>query len=158
MKPGHSLVSRAKFQAVAWFCDTRETLAAYVECSMAISQNDLDWFAARLLIAVYDTNTEHRMSVQVSALADMVRNAKRAIATASDASARLNGSAQRVVQRVAEVEAMVNELNAAEVELAEALGATSNGGPPLDDTPASSPPLSIDASLRQVEANNSSVS
>lgn len=29
-----------------------------------ISQNDLDWYAARLAIAVYDTNAEYRMSIQ----------------------------------------------------------------------------------------------
>ena len=31
---------------------------------MPIKQNDLDWYAARLAIAVYDTNAEYRMSIQ----------------------------------------------------------------------------------------------
>lgn len=121
---------------------------------MPVRQNDLDWFAARLMLAVYDTNTEYRMSVLVSNLADTVRSAKAAIATASDAASRLNGSAARVVQRVAEVEAMVVDLNTAEKELADALGASSNGGPPLDEPANSqpaSPPLTIDQSLRAVE-------
>lgn len=129
---------------------------------MAVSQNDLDWFAARLSIAVYDTNMEHRirMSTQVSALADVVRNAKAAIATASDSALRLKGSADRVVLRVAEVEAMVGELNAAEKELAEALGSTSNGGPPLDvgvsasGSSAASPEAGINSSITQVQNAN----
>lgn len=98
------------------------------------------------------------MSVLVQNLAETVRSAKKAIATASDASSRLVGSAERVVQRVREVEAMVVELNAAESELAEALGSSSNGGPPLDDTApsSSSPDITLEQSLRQVEAANAS--
>lgn len=102
------------------------------------------------------------MSVQVQALADVVRNAKAAIATAGDSALRLKGSAQRVVQRVAEVEAMVGELNAAEVELADALGSTSNGGPPLDTGASTSsasvtssvPTETIDSSIIKVQAAN----
>lgn len=30
---------------------------------MPLSQNDLDWYAARLSIAVYDTNQEYRMGI-----------------------------------------------------------------------------------------------
>lgn len=97
------------------------------------------------------------MSVQVQALADVVRNAKAAIATAGDSAVRLKGSAERVVQRVAEVEAMVGELNAAEVELAAALGSTSNGGPPLETggtTSNVSPEAGINASIITVQAAN----
>lgn len=128
---------------------------------MPIPRNDLAIFAARVFVIADDINKELRMSAQVTALADMVRNAKAAIATASDASARLSGSAGRVVQRVAEVEAMVTELNAAESELAAALGSTSNGGPPLESTPVTSPvapELTIAASLHQVDKANASVS
>jgi hypothetical protein len=129
---------------------------------MPMTPDDWAWYAARVRTITVDINTEHRMSVQVSALADMVRNAKKAIATASDASTRLNGSAQRVVQRVAEVEAMVNELNAAESELAIALGSTSNGGPPLDSGATTSPASvtssvpteTIDSSIIKVQAAN----
>jgi hypothetical protein len=124
---------------------------------MAMSQFDLAmaFFAAHVLAATDEINKEHRMSVLVTDLAATVRKAKQAIATAGDASHRLVGSAQRVVARVAEVEAMVGELNAAEKELADALGSPANGGPPLVDgasTPANLPPLTIEGSIRQVEA------
>lgn len=128
---------------------------------MAVSQNHLDWFAARLLVAVYDTNVEHRMSVQVQQLADIVRRAKSAIATAGDSATRLEGSAQRVLARVAEVETMNTALNEAELELATALGSSSNGGPPLDVAPStppasSSPNETIDSSIIKVQAANAS--
>lgn len=122
---------------------------------MASWHDALGIYAARVLAAADDVNEEYRMSVLVSDLAATVRTAKKAINTAKDAANRLNGSAGRVVQRIAEVEAMVGELNAAEVELAEALGTNPNGGPPLSDTPASSAPeLTIDASIVQVQAAN----
>ena len=78
-----------------------------------------------------------------------------------DASAQLKGSADRLVQRVSEVQAMVVELNDAERELPDAFGSSSNGGPPLDSTPAlpasSAPPsITLDQSLRIVEASNAS--
>jgi hypothetical protein len=122
---------------------------------MASWHDALAIYAVTVLAAVNDVNEEHRMSVQVSALADVVRNAKAAIATASDSAARLKGSADRVVQRVAEVEAMVGELNAAESELAKALGSTSNGGPPLSDTPSSSP--AVLPSVSPVDGINASI-
>jgi hypothetical protein len=127
---------------------------------MPVSQNDLDWFAARLLVAVYDTNAEHRMSVQVQALAEVVRNAKLAIATAQTAAVRMSNSASRVVDRVAEVEGMIKALDDAEQELGQALGTVvSNGAPagPLPDTltlPSVSPAASIDASIVQVQNAN----
>jgi hypothetical protein len=127
---------------------------------MAVSQNDLDWFAARLMIAVYDTNKEHRMSVQVQALTEVVRQAKLAIATASTAAVRMSNSATRVSDRVAQVEGMIKELDAAEAELGAALGQMSNGGPPLSDTPATSqaaPAETVDSSIVKVQALNAPV-
>jgi hypothetical protein len=134
---------------------------------MAVSQNDLDWFAARLMIAVYDTNKEYRMSVQVQALTEVVRQAKLAIATASTAAVRMSNSAARVVDRVAQVEGMIKELDSAEAELGAALGQMSNGGPPLDDgvkigvdfgtTPSVvvvTPAETIDSSIVKVQALN----
>ena len=125
------------------------------------TQNDLDWFAARLMIAVYDINREHRMSVEVKGLADVVRRAKQAINAASDAAGRMQTSAERVTARVSQVEDMVKQLDAAEADLAAAVGQLSNGGPPLDDTRSSAavlqgggPQMSVEQSLRLVENQN----
>jgi hypothetical protein len=101
---------------------------------MAISQDDWAWFAARVRQAVVDINTEHRMSVQVSGLADIVRKAKTAIDTAGVAAVRLNDSAQRVVNTIGQVDDMTRQLDAANADLTAAVGAMSNGGPPLEDT------------------------
>jgi hypothetical protein len=112
------------------------------------------------LAAAHTTNVERRMSVQVQQLADIVRKAKTAIATAGDSATRLEGSAQRVLMRVAEVESMNTALNAAEAELATALGSSSNGGAPLSDTssslPQPSPVDAVAASVTQVQNANAS--
>lgn len=104
---------------------------------MAMSQDDWAWFAARVRQAVVDINTEHRMSVQVSGLADIVRKAKTAIDTAGVAAVRLNDSAQRVVNTIGQVDDMTRQLDAANADLTAAVGAMSNGGPPLADTTSS---------------------
>lgn len=121
---------------------------------MAVSQHDLVMIAAHVMVAADEINRDIKMSQQVAALADMVRKAKAAIATAMDASSRLEGTAGRVVLRVAEVEALTAALEDAEVQLADALGSSSNGGPPLSNTPAISPEAGIDASIIKVQNAN----
>lgn len=97
------------------------------------------------MLDVYDINRETseksnkpkekpKMSVEVKGLAATVRNAKEAIAKASDASAGMQQSAQKLVDTVAQVDAMRKEMDAAEAELQAALGTMTNGGPPLDTT------------------------
>lgn len=103
---------------------------------MTLGNNFLDWYAARLSIAVYDTNQEwkgKKMAVQVKGLADTVRQAKQAIAKASDVAVRVNDSANQLVSTMAAVEAMTSELDRANADLQGALGTITNGGPPLDD-------------------------
>lgn len=119
---------------------------------MPLSHDDLDWFARRLRIAVYDTNREYRMSVEVKGLAETVRRAKEAIGKASTAAVRMESSANRVSDRVAQVENMIKQLDAAEADLGAAVGALSNGGPPLDD--ASNSSLTLDQAKSVVHEAN----
>lgn len=108
-----------------------------------------------LAAALHTAHMRYCMSVQVRGLAETVRNAKAAIALASTASERMTVSAGRVVERVAQVESMIKELDSAEAELGAALGQMSNGGPPLDDgETAPAAPLTISGSLVQVAAAN----
>jgi ABC-type transporter Mla subunit MlaD len=79
------------------------------------------------------------MSVEVKGLADIVRQAKEAISLASSAGPKLRDSAQRVADKVTQVNDMIKQLDAADADLGAAIGAMSNGGPPLADTAPSSP-------------------
>ena len=123
-----------------------------------LSEHDFRWFAARLMVAMYDVNVESRresgMSVEVKGLAATIRDAKKAIANASDASARMQASAQRLTSTLAQVEEMTSQLDAAHAELQAAVGQLSNGGPPLEEPAQSSPATSVAASLRMVEDAN----
>src|SRR6267142_282420 len=101
---------------------------------MPLTRNDLAIFAARVFVIADDVNKEHRMSVQVKGLADIVRQAKSAIDTARAAAVRLNDSAQRVVNTIGQVDDMTRQLDAANADLTAAVGAMSNGGPPLETT------------------------
>lgn len=93
------------------------------------------------------------MSVEVKGLAETIRNAKKAIANASDVSARMQASAQRLTGTLAQVEEMTQQLDSAHAELQAAVGQLSNGGPPLDE-PAPSAPISLQAAANLVgEAN-----
>lgn len=73
------------------------------------------------------------MSVVVKGLADAVRRAKAGIDRAGATSTALGASAANLDSVVTQVEGMKNELDATAAELQAALGATTNGGPPLDD-------------------------
>lgn len=78
------------------------------------------------------------MSVEVKGLAEIVRQAKEAITLASSAGPKLRDSAQRVADKVSQVNDMIKQLDAADADLGAAIGAMSNGGPPLTDTVAPS--------------------
>lgn len=130
-----------------------------------MSQFDLAmaFFAAHVLAAADEINKEYRMSLQVKGLADIVRQAKSAIDTAGVAAVRLRSSAEAVVNTIGQVDDMTRQLDAANADLTAAVGAMSNGGPPLETTGGSaktSPdgtlavpqPLTIPGSIRQVEA------
>jgi cbb3-type cytochrome oxidase cytochrome c subunit len=102
-----------------------------------LSKDEQKWLAARLSIAVHDTNNEqrkreHQMSLEVKGLADTIRQAKTAISKASDAAARMNASAGRLTTTLAQVEDMTNQLDSANADLQGAVATLSNGGPPLE--------------------------
>lgn len=104
---------------------------------MAIAPPLFAAFVRQLNKAVDDTKAEYRMSVQVKGLADIVRQAKTAIDTAGNAAVRLQSSAQAVVNTIGQVDDMTRQLDAANADLQAAVGAMSNGGPPLEDTTSS---------------------
>src|ERR1700738_1087143 len=101
----------------------------------SLSENDLQWFAARLSIAVYDTNREHRlkMSVQIDGLTDMVKFVQSVASQASEAAARLQVSGSRVDDKLSMVNELVAQVDKADAALGAALGVMTNGGPPLND-------------------------
>lgn len=79
------------------------------------------------------------MSVEVKGLAEIVRQAKDAIRTASDAAAGMRNSATDLAATVGQVLDMQKQLDAANADLKAAVGAMSNGAPPLDSTTQSWP-------------------
>ncbi|MCK1742204.1 hypothetical protein IVA80_15370 [Bradyrhizobium sp. 139] len=101
-------------------------------------------FGGELLISANEINQERRrkMSVEVKGLAEIVRQAKDAIRTASDAAAGMRASATELSSTVGQVLDMKRQLDTANADLKAAVGAMSNGGPPLDE-PASSSPSSL---------------
>lgn len=119
-----------------------------------LTQNDLDWFAARLSIAVYDTNREYRrkMAAEVKGLAETVRQAKQAIARASSVAQRVNNSAASLAGTMQQVEEMTKQLDSANAELTAALGTITNGGPPLGD--GGQLPLTLDQAASVVADAN----
>ncbi|WP_454627749.1 hypothetical protein [Bradyrhizobium cenepequi] len=128
---------------------------------MAFAPPLLAAFIRQLNKAVDATKAEYQMSVQVKGLADIVRDAKRAIDTAGDAATRLRASANAVVATIGQVDDMTRQLDAANADLTAAVGAMTNGGPPLDDTASSeqsSPPASPadvkQASIQVANANS----
>lgn len=108
-------------------------------------------FAPPLFIALverlakaHNASVERRMSVQVTGLADTVRRAKAAIDAAGGAAVRLESSANAVVNTIGAVDNMTKQLDAANADLQAAVGVMTNGGPPLETSPApseSSPPV-----------------
>lgn len=113
---------------------------------------------AGLAYALHTFERETPMSLEVKGLADTIRAAKVAISKASDAAARMQGSAGRLTDTLGQVEDMTNQLDAANADLQGAVGTLSNGGPPLDATPApahvSSPGLSVPAAVTRVQNAN----
>lgn len=114
----------------------------------------------RLAVA-HNARVERRMSVQVSGLADTVRKAKAAIDAAGGAAQRLNDSATAVVNTIGKVDAMTQQLDAANRDLNDAVAVMSNGGPPLETTAVSaststsaSPAETIDSSITKVQIAN----
>lgn len=109
---------------------------------MPITQNDLDWLAARLSIAVYDTNREiraKRMSAQnITGLADVIRQAKAALAGVPAVADDMKNTTASVLSKVKQVQALVGELKSAEAELDGVLQSGANGGPPLETSQESS--------------------
>lgn len=113
-----------------------------------------DHLEDRLNLAVHDTNQEYRMSVQhVTGLADIVRQTRVALASASVAAGDMQTTATSVMTKVNQVQALTTELKAAEAELTAAIGQLSNGGPPLETTTPSS--ATVQTSLPPVGPNPS---
>lgn len=94
-------------------------------------------FAGEVVISAEELEREYQMSVEVKGLADIVRQAKDAIRIASDAAAGMRASANELTGTVNQVLEMKDELDRANADLKAAVGAMSNGGPPLDQ-PSSS--------------------
>jgi prophage DNA circulation protein len=91
------------------------------------------------------------MAVEVRGLADIVREAKNAIRTASDAAAGMRNSANELTSTVAQVLDMQKQLDSANADLRAAVGAMSNGG---DQPESSSPSLTLNQATNVVaEAN-----
>lgn len=123
---------------------------------MASWHDALAIYAVNVLAAVNDVNEEHRMSVQVTGLADTVRRAKAAIDAAGGAAARLESSANAVVNTIGAVDDMTKQLDAANADLQAAVGVMTNGGPPLVASPApapTSPPVVTLSLGTQVQAS-----
>jgi hypothetical protein len=105
-------------------------------------------FEGEVLISAEEIREKERrrkMSVQVKGLADTVRQAKAAIDKASTVATRVNTSASQLVATMAAVEDMTSHLDGANADLQAALGAVTNGAPPLDagaTTPTTSDPAS----------------
>jgi len=119
---------------------------------MAFSPLLFRLYASDLAEAVHGLARERQerlMSVEVKGLADIVRQAKEAVALASSAGPKLRDSAQRVVDKVSQVNDMIKQLDAADADLGAAIGAMSNGGPPLTDTetPSSNSPAEATVNL-----------
>src|ERR1035437_6016040 len=121
---------------------------------MPITQNHLDWFAARLSIAVFDTNIEHRRN-QMSAIDRIKSKALQAKDIAPQAIrdfeadldgiiAEKAGLAQRRAAAVAPHKEAISGIYSEIDGLKAAMDLLSNGGPPLEESTtavtSSSPP------------------
>ncbi|RZN09657.1 hypothetical protein CWO91_16650 [Bradyrhizobium genosp. SA-3] len=113
-------------------------------------------FAGEVVISAEELEREYQMSVEVKGLADIVRQAKDAIRTASDAAAGMRASANELTSTVGQVLDMQRQLDAANADLKAAVGAMSNGGPPLDAPASSSSGLTVDQAASVVAAQNAS--
>lgn len=89
-------------------------------------------FAGEVVVSAREIQERH-MAAEVKGLAETIRQAKQAISKASNVAARVNASATELVQNMAAVDDMTQQLDAANAELKAALGTITNGGPPLDD-------------------------
>jgi hypothetical protein len=123
-----------------------------------VTKHHLDWFAARLLVAVYDTNAEFRMTTiadQLKAarakMAEARESAAKAVAETADASDLVRREVERVLKEAADLRAEVAGLT--------------NGGPVLEE-PAIVPAVNfvttaVDANpageLSRVSANGQNV-
>src|ERR1035437_2580367 len=117
---------------------------------MPITRRSSDLFAARLSIAVYDTNQEHRRN-QMSAIDRIKSKALQAKDIAPQAirdfEADLDGIiaekaslAQRRVAAVAPHKEAISGIYSEIDGLKEAMDLLSNGGPPLEESAPASPP------------------
>jgi hypothetical protein len=119
----------------------------------AMSQNDMDWFAARLSVAVYDTNKEYCLSLKnqddpmsITGASHISGSIKDKIAAAKARMAEIGSGTDAALAKLhsaGDAADAVNKSIAAEADaLMSELGQFSNGGPPLDDpapTPAPAP-------------------
>lgn len=116
-------------------------------------------FAGEVVISAEELEREYRMSVEVKGLADIVRQAKEAIRVASDAADGMRQSASDLTSTVAQVMDMKRQLDTANADLRAAVGAMSNGGPPLEQPSSSagssSSGLTVDQAASVVAAQNS---
>lgn len=116
-------------------------------------------FAGEVVISAEELEREYRMSVEVKGLADIVRQAKEAIRVASDAADGMRQSASELTSTVAQVMDMKRQLDTANADLRAAVGAMSNGGPPLEQPSSSagssSSGLTVDQAASVVAAQNS---
>lgn len=101
-----------------------------------------DQLEDRFNLAVFDTNEEYRMSVaNVTGLADTVRQTRSILADLPSIVDDMKTTAADVMANVGTVKALTNELKNANVELKAAIGAMSNGAPPLETTTISAPAI-----------------
>jgi len=89
------------------------------------------------------------MTVEVKGLADIVRQAKTMIRTASEEAVKLQAAAEDLQATVAQVAVARRELDTANAELRAAVGEISNGGPPLEAGKASEPAEPVPPLLNQ---------
>jgi hypothetical protein len=118
------------------------------------TQNHMDWFAARLSIAVYDTNREHRatqnkdgpMSITgashlSTSIRDMIAQAKSRVA---DAHSKIGDAVDNLGSAAGQAEKIAAAINAEADDLLASAGQYTNGGPPLDDPkPTPLPPAPV---------------
>lgn len=117
---------------------------------MPMTQNDMEWFAARLSLAVYDTNREFRSKLNRHQQLDSPMSLTGASQLSASIKERVAAAKKRVAQVNLGADAALTKLHSA-ADAAERIAVTiekeadallseigqySNGGPPLDDEPA----------------------
>ena len=114
-----------------------------------MTPNQMQWFAARLSIAVYDTNREFYQSLpkeppmSITGASHITGSIKDKIAAAQARMASINSGTDAALAKLGSAGDAADALNksiAAEADaLMAQLGQFTNGGPPLTDAPAATP-------------------